>query len=128
MSFRLPATYCLRGQDESGHLKIGSEEMTANELGWRNETISSNISYVIQCNASNARRDYLSEADMHNPVLLLSLPGSGNTWVRLLLEYSVGIYTGSIYTDLNLLKALPGERFCGQRMSGSHNLCEYNGC
>ncbi|XP_071817988.1 sialate:O-sulfotransferase 1-like [Apostichopus japonicus] len=30
-------------------------------------------------------------------ILLLSIPGSGNTWVRYLLERASGIYTGSIY-------------------------------
>ena len=30
---------------------------------------------------------------------LASFPGSGNTWVRYLLQQVSGIYTGSIYTD-----------------------------
>lgn len=38
---------------------------------------------------------------MHNSVLLLSIPDSGNTWIRPLLEYSKGIYTGSVFTDQN---------------------------
>ncbi|PIK43833.1 putative WSC domain-containing protein 2-like, partial [Apostichopus japonicus] len=33
-------------------------------------------------------------------ILLLSFPGSGNTWVRYLLERSSGIYTGSAYRDV----------------------------
>ena len=45
------------------------------------------------------------------PLLLYSLPGSGNTFVRLLLE-SHGIRTGSVYTDHSLLGVLPGERGC----------------
>jgi hypothetical protein len=41
--------------------------------------------------------------------VLASFPGSGNTWVRLLLEYATGYFTGSIYNDLALSPLLPGE-------------------
>ena len=34
-----------------------------------------------------------------DPVGLVSVPGSGNTWVRGLLEKATGICTGSIYCD-----------------------------
>ena len=34
-----------------------------------------------------------------DPVALVSLPGSGNTWVRSMLEKATGICTGSIYCD-----------------------------
>jgi len=41
---------------------------------------------------------------------LYSFPGSGNTWVRHLLQIATGIYTGSIYNDLSLLeKGFTGE-------------------
>ncbi|XP_054749194.2 sialate:O-sulfotransferase 1-like [Lytechinus pictus] len=33
---------------------------------------------------------------------LASYPGSGNTWLRHLMEHSTGIYTGSVYTDKRL--------------------------
>ncbi|XP_071508104.1 sialate:O-sulfotransferase 1-like [Diadema antillarum] len=36
-------------------------------------------------------------------VALASYPGSGNTWLRHLVEHSTGIYTGSVYTDKKLL-------------------------
>ena len=35
-------------------------------------------------------------------VALASFPGSGNTWVRYLIERATGIYTGSIYNDKDL--------------------------
>lgn len=38
----------------------------------------------------------------HLPVALVSVPGSGNTWVRGLLEMATGICTGSIYCDAPL--------------------------
>ena len=43
-------------------------------------------------------------------VALVSLPGSGNTWVRGLLERVTGVCTGSIYCD----KTLRAEGFCGE--------------
>ena len=36
-------------------------------------------------------------------VALVSYPGSGNSWVRVLLEEATGIYTGSIYCDKHYL-------------------------
>ena len=39
------------------------------------------------------------------PVGLVSVPGSGNTWVRELLETATGICTGSIYCDHSLRNA-----------------------
>ncbi|XP_047489001.1 WSC domain-containing protein 1-like [Penaeus chinensis] len=36
---------------------------------------------------------------------LVSFPGSGNTWVRYLLEAASGIFTGSEYTDREIQKA-----------------------
>ena len=37
-----------------------------------------------------------------DPVALVSLPGSGNTWVRGILEYMTGVCTGAIYCDISL--------------------------
>ncbi|KAK5638174.1 hypothetical protein RI129_012469 [Pyrocoelia pectoralis] len=39
------------------------------------------------------------------PVALASFPGSGNTWLRYLLQQATGIYTGSVYKDYGLLKS-----------------------
>ena len=40
---------------------------------------------------------------------LISTPGSGNTWVRSLIEQATGYLSGSIYNDGNLGKILKGE-------------------
>lgn len=41
---------------------------------------------------------------------LVSFPGSGNTWVRYLIETSSGVFTGSVYTDRNIIsKGFYGE-------------------
>ena len=36
------------------------------------------------------------------PTALASFPGSGNTWVRFLIESATGIFTGSRYKDLQI--------------------------
>ena len=53
-----------------------------------------------------------AERARHLPPLLWTFPGAGNTWVRMLLDYSTGIYSGSIYGDPSLLPLLPGEGRC----------------
>ncbi len=45
---------------------------------------------------------------------LASSPGSGNAWVRGLLEQATGICTGSIFCDVNLKKG----GFNGERLQG----------
>lgn len=42
-------------------------------------------------------------------VALVSFHGSGNTWVRHLVEQATGIFTGSIYCDPGLKSVFPGE-------------------
>ena len=40
---------------------------------------------------------------------LVSFPGSGNTWMRYLIEQATGIFTGSVYCDRGLKVVHPGE-------------------
>lgn len=75
-----------------------------------------------QCKAMYGNLTYISESEMFKkyPPHLVSLPGSGNSWVRLLIEYETGIYTGSMDTmDFELLMdgGFPGEKACGIRTS-----------
>lgn len=51
------------------------------------------------------------------PPMLYTFPGSGNTWCRLLIEYSTGYYTGSVYNDRTLKKTLPGELTCDRNVA-----------
>ena len=37
-----------------------------------------------------------------SPVVLASFPGSGNTWLRHMIEGAGGIFTGSRYKDLQI--------------------------
>lgn len=45
---------------------------------------------------------HFSNRPLRQPVGLVSLPGSGNTWVRGLLETATGICTGAVYCDISL--------------------------
>ena len=48
--------------------------------------------------------------DPKSPIVaLVSSPGSGNTWLRYLLEQASGVFTGSIYCDHSLKSLFPGE-------------------
>lgn len=51
------------------------------------------------------------------PPVLYTFPGSGNTWVRMLIEYASGVHTGSIYRDQKILSVMPGEEFCSHAVS-----------
>lgn len=42
-------------------------------------------------------------------LLLASYPGSGNTWVRHVLQQATRIYTGSVYNDKSIVKQFPAE-------------------
>jgi hypothetical protein len=44
----------------------------------------------------------LAEPGTYPPTSLSSYPGSGNTWVRYLIEQFTGVYTGSLYDDNKL--------------------------
>jgi hypothetical protein len=65
-----------------------------------------------RCTSSTRRFITPREGADRVPPLLLSYPGSGNTWARLLLEHATGVYTGSAYNDVTLSSVLPGERHC----------------
>ena len=54
---------------------------------------------------------FLSPSISRNLTALISFPGSGNTWVRHLLEEVTGVYTGSIYCD----KVLKKSGFLGEK-------------
>ncbi|XP_026318227.1 WSCD family member AAEL009094-like [Hyposmocoma kahamanoa] len=63
-------------------------------------------------------------SEPRNPVCLISGPGSGNTWLRYLLQQATGIITGSVYKDESLLmQGFPGE----SRKDGSVLLVKSHG-
>ena len=68
-------------------------------------------------------RNCTNLSDMHfingtKVTTLVSLPGSGNTWARLLLEQATGIFTGSIFCDQNLRSS----GFFGEKIISSNVL------
>ena len=83
------------------------EEPTRTPEGKRCHALFGNVTFVPE-----------SEVGYHVPAVLLSFPGSGNTWVRLLIEYATGHYSGALdVNDHELQGLLVGERACGQRNS-----------
>jgi len=71
-----------------------------------------------KCIVKYGRKEYIAQYLATNPPpLLLSFPGSGNTWARLLIEIGTGINTGDIYTDHSLKSVFAGEKSCGKRVS-----------
>lgn len=69
-----------------------------------------------ECARRHGFRQFMSPGSEYRPPLLWTFPGAGNTWVRLLLEYATGTYTGSVYGDPSLLPLLPGEGHCDDRV------------
>ncbi|XP_039297162.1 WSCD family member AAEL009094 [Nilaparvata lugens] len=65
---------------------------------------------------------FLTPSSAHStprPVIALaSFPGSGNTWLRYLLQQATGVYTGSVYKDYGLLRnGFPGESWSNSSVS-----------
>ena len=68
-----------------------------------NRTFSSNSSIIRQkCLKKYGKRYFFQESQKRTPPMLYTFPGSGNTWCRLLVEYSIGIFSGKKYFDLLL--------------------------
>ena len=103
---------------DTRHLPIRTSPWNTDSFIKQNLTIGCNISTCrdnipprIFLNSQSARRN------LYFPVLLYSFPGSGNTWCRLLIEWSIGIFTGSMYDDQSLINILPGESHCDLNVS-----------
>lgn len=70
-----------------------------------------------ECFSNYGLKRYLDGEELQSPPLLYTFPGSGNTWARLLLEHSTGIFTGSVYDDPRIVQSLPGEFVCDKTVS-----------
>ena len=73
------------------------------------ETKESQLRAKIEQNAVDICQPLLGQPNQFNLIPLLSFPGSGNTWVRNLIEQATGYYTGSYYSDGKLAQYLKGE-------------------
>ena len=68
--------------------------------------ISSHSTSVKWCKKS---LEFLPKSQRNYTIALASFPGSGNTWLRYLLQQATGILTGSVYYDMELMNSLfPG--------------------
>ena len=78
------------------------------------------LSRYYQCEPSKNKHYFFDQAkwcterqfreDTQSPLIaLVSFHGSGNTWLRYLLEQATGYYSGSIYCDSVLKTVFPGE-------------------
>jgi len=64
---------------------------------WPNDSICQNFKIKFATSGSLA------------PTALVSFPGSGNSWIRYLLESGSGVFTGSVYRDKIMAEKLRGE-------------------
>ncbi|KAI5726149.1 hypothetical protein M8J77_024499 [Diaphorina citri] len=61
---------------------------------------------------------YIERPEGRPIIGLVSFPGSGNTWLRYLLQQATGVYTGSVYMDYGLFKnGFPGEMITNESVS-----------
>lgn len=65
---------------------------------------SNNLGLVSSTNSDN--NEFKDKESAEKPITALaSFPGSGNTWLRYLLQQATGVFTGSVYKDYGLLKS-----------------------
>eukprot|EP01036_Dinobryon_divergens_P026540 gene26540-35207_t len=84
-----------------------------------NDSSESRSAFQQKCRVRYKLRIYAPSVRVY-PAALIAMPGPEAVHVRLLIEHSIGIYSGSIVTDHTLTSVLPGEAFCGKRMSIIH--------
>lgn len=84
---------------------IGSLTNTYHNEIDRNATLTR-----LECKRLYSIRNYLSlKYDHFIPPMMYAFQGSGNTWLRFLLEYATGLYTGSVYRNEALNRIQPGK-------------------
>ena len=67
------------------------------------------ISERSQCATRYPPLKFIPKTEKKADVMLLSFPGSGNTWLRLLVEHATGYFSGSVdVNDAELMRAMPG--------------------
>ncbi|CAH1780844.1 unnamed protein product [Owenia fusiformis] len=97
-----------RNSNKENNLKSGKFQMSKN-IADNNKSVA----YDYKCKPmdSNSTCQPLKFSKRLLPVTALySIPGSGNTWLRHLIQQITGIYTGSVYNDTDLLQnGFPGE-------------------
>ena len=70
---------------------------------------------LVEETPSPCRFQNANEMRSNHTTLLVSFPGSGNTWVRGLLQQLTGICTGSVFCDIDLRRrGFPGDGIVGE--------------
>ena len=73
---------------------------------------------LVELTPSPCRFRNTSDMDSNVTTLLVSFPGSGNTWVRGLLQQLTGICTGSVFCDIDLRRrGFPGDGIVGETIN-----------
>lgn len=120
-SQRLPQMLSIDNNNMYDHdsFPVLDEDVRNNNIPRELPDQSSNKSWTREsCSKEYGERIFLTlNKDAPAPPLLYSFPGSGNTWVRQLIEFSTGIFSGSIYDDHSLRGILPAELECSNRQS-----------
>lgn len=76
------------------------------DASWAAKCRPETLSTILKCGKFRERKFRNGSSDV---AALASFPGSGNTWSRMLLEFGSGVFTGSIYDDIDLMRLLPAE-------------------
>lgn len=76
------------------------------DVNWATKCRPATVSTISKCGKFRERKFRNGSSDA---AALASFPGSGNTWSRMLLEFGSGVFTGSIYDDIDLMRLLPAE-------------------
>lgn len=70
----------------------------------RDQTHNDKLGLVSTTKSDN--NEFNDSGSSEKPIAALaSFPGSGNTWLRYMLQQATGILTGSVYKDYGLLKS-----------------------
>lgn len=98
----LPASFCRRPEVVERRTRMEHSE----QPGIRQAMLQRAVGRLPQSRCAKVSRRYCKDC---TPTLLWTFPGSGNTFVRALIEAATSIYTGSMFSDRLIAKNLPGE-------------------
>lgn len=100
----LPASFCKRPEILERRARLEHSGQPA--AGIRQAMLQRAFGRVPQKKCAKTKRRYCKNC---TPTLLWTFPGSGNTFVRGLIEAATSIYTGSVFNDRQIAKKFPGE-------------------
>jgi hypothetical protein len=87
---------------ESNHVMLKSSD---NEEFKPTYLVRSKKSDINEFNINNSNNNDVKNKSKEPIIAFASFPGSGNTWLRYLLQQATGILIGSVYKDYGLMKS-----------------------